>query len=214
MLGVMFNNIHSYHDLRLVLTGYPKISPAVPKRKLVEVLGMDGALDISRTLTGFMHYNRRTMQLSFAIMAPRALWPDIHSDIMDRLHGMEMNIILDDDPEYMYTGILTVEDYDPGKVTSAVTITADIEPYKKRLKDTIKSFTVNGSKAAIRVERMPTVPLITASTAMSMTFDGVTYSLKAGENEFPDVILRHDQENAFTFTGSGTVALSYREGRF
>ena len=215
MLGVMFGKEHSYYDLGLMLTKYPDISPPVPKTKFVDVPGKDGALNLSKTLTGHMQYNRRTMQLSFAILAPRMMWPDLHSEIMDKLHGQDMSIVLDDDPEYMYTGTLAVQAYDPGKVTSGVTITADLDPYKVRLKDTIKSFTVNGSKAAsIRVERMPTVPVIAASAAMSMTFGGVTYALAAGENEFPDVIMRHDQENAFTFTGSGDVSLKYREGRF
>jgi phage-related protein len=215
MLGVMFGKKHSYYDLGIWLTKYPEISPPTPKTSFVDVPGMDGALNLSKVLTGHTMYNRRTMQLEFAILAPRVMWPDVHSEIMDTLHGQEMSIILDDDPEYMYTGTLAVQAYDPGKVTSGVTITADLDPYKKRLKDTIKSFTVNGSKeATIRVERMPTVPVIAASAAMTMTFGGKSYSLTAGANEFDDVILRHDQVNAFTFTGSGDVSLSYREGRF
>lgn len=215
MLGVMFDKKHSYYDLGLWLTKYPEISPPTPKTRFVEVPGMDGALNMSKILTGHTMYNRRTMQLEFAILAPRVMWPDVHSEIMDTLHGQEMSIILDDDPEYMYTGTLAVQAYDPGKVTSGVTITADLDPYKKRLKDTIKSFTVNGTKtAAISVERMPTVPVIAASIAMTMTFGGVTYAIKAGENEFPDVIMRSGDYNTFTFTGSGDVSLKYREGRF
>lgn len=215
MLGVMFGNKHSFHDMGLWLSKYPEISPPAKKSKLVEVLGLDGALDISKSLTGYVQYNRRSMRLTFAIMAPRAEWPEVHSDIMDALHGQEMSIILDDDPEYCYTGSLSVEAYDPQKVTSGVTITADIEPYKKRLKNTTRSFTVSGSlTAAITVERMPTVPTITADAAMSMTFGGNAYSLEAGENIFPDVILRHDAANTFEFTGDGTVSFEYREGRF
>ena len=215
MLGVMFDKEHSYYDLGLMLTKYPDISPPVPKTKFVDVPGKDGALNLSKTLTGHMLYNRRTMQLSFAILAPRKLWPDIHSEIMDKLHGQDMSIVLDDDPEYMYTGTLAVEAYDPGKVTSGVTITADLEPYKKRILDTITAFTVDGTRtAAITVERMPTVPVIAASAAMSMTFGGVTYALEAGENEFPDVIMRSGAYNTFTFTGSGDVSLKYKEGRF
>ena len=215
MLGVMFGKKHSYYDLGIWLTKYPEISPPTPKTSFVDVPGRDGALNMSKVLTGHMMYNRRTMQLEFAILAPRMMWPDVHSDIMDTLHGLETTIILDDDPEYMYTGTLAVQAYDPGKVTSGVTITADLDPYKKRLTDTIKTFTVDGTKtAAISVERMPTVPVIAASAAMTMTFGGVTYSLQAGENEFPDVIMRSGDYNTFTFTGSGDVSLKYREGRF
>lgn len=214
MLGVMFGNKHSFYDMGLWLTRYPDISPPTPKTKFVDVPGKDGALNLSRALTGFINYNRRTIQMEFAILAPRMMWPDIHSDIMDQLHGQEMSIILDDDPEYCYTGTIAVSGFDPQKVTSGVTITADIEPYKTRLTDTTRSFTVSGSLTAIlSVERMPTAPKITASSDMAMTFGGVTYSLTAGVNEFPDVIMRSG-DNTFVFTGDGSVTFEYREGRF
>ena len=214
MLGVTIGDKHSYHDMKLILTAYPEISPPKEKTKLVEVPGLDGALDLSRVHTGYMQYHRRSMWLEFAILAPRARWPQIHSDIMDALHGEEMTIILDDDPEYGYTGRLSVDAFDPQKVTSGVTITADIEPYKKRLKNTAKSYTVSGSLTAnIVTERMPTVPTITSSAAMTMTHGGKFYSLKAGANTFPDVILRAGK-NTLTFSGKGTISLEYREGRF
>lgn len=214
MLGVTFGNNHSLHDLGLWLMKYPDITPPVPKVKTVDVPGADGALDLSRVLTGSMTYNRRTITMEFAIIKPRWMWPEIHSAIMDALHGMEMDIILDDDPEYCYTGTVSVSGYDPGKVTSDVTITADVEPYKTRIKTTRKSIAVSGStQATIRGSRKPVVPTITASSTMQMTFCGNTYSLASGENVLPDVILR-EGSNSFTFTGSGSVTLAYREGRF
>ena len=76
-------------------------------------MGLDGMLDLSRTLTGYMLYERRTITMEFNILGPRAQWPDIHSDIMDMLHGAEMDVILDDDPEYCYTGTLEVDAFDP-----------------------------------------------------------------------------------------------------
>ncbi len=215
MLGVKFGDKHSFYDLGLWMTGYPQISPPAPKIRMVDVPGMDGALDMTKVLTGYTQYNRRTMQLEFAIMAPRLAWPDVHSDVMDALHGQEMSIILDDDPDFCYTGVLSVSGFDPQKVTSGVTITADLSPYKTRIAMTKRSFTVSGSlTATITTMHMPTVPTITASTAMTMTFGGKTYSLKAGENTFDDLILRRNQKNTFTFAGSGTVTLTYKEGRF
>ena len=214
MLGVKFGNKHSFYDLGLLLTRYPEISPPAPKTRLVDVPGMDGALDMTKILTGYTQYNRRTMQLEFTIMAPRLAWPDVHSDVMDALHGLETTIILDDDPDFCYTGTLAMQAYDPGKVTSGVVIMADLSPYKTRTVMTKRSFTVSGSlTATITSMRMPTVPTITASTAMTMTFGGKAYSLKAGENTFDDVILRHG-ENTITLTGTGTVTFTYKEGRF
>lgn len=215
MLGVMFGKKHSFYDMALWLTKYPAISPPTPKTKYVDVPGADGAINMSRVLTGHMQYERRIMQLEFVSMEPRMMWPEKHSEIMDALHGMDMSIVLDDDQEYMYTGTLSVSDIDPQKVHDGVTITANIEPYKLRRQTTKRTYKVDGSlETAIRVERMPTVPTITASSAMTMTFGGVSYPLSAGENLIPDVILRHDGDNTFTFTGSGDVTLEYREGRF
>lgn len=214
MLGVTFGEKHSFHDLKLWLRSYPQISPPKPKKKQVEVMGLDGMLDLSRTLTGYMLYERRTITMEFNILGPRAQWPDIHSDIMDMLHGAEMDVILDDDPEYCYTGTMEVDAFDPQQAVSVVKITADVEPYKTKLEVTRRSYTVSGSlTTAIFSARKPVIPLITASAAMKLTFGGRSHDLKAGANELPDVILQ-EGENVFTFTGSGTISMEYREGRF
>lgn len=214
MLGVTFGDKHSFHELGLWLKKYPEITPPVPKTKYVEVMGMDGALDLSKVQTGYMQYHRRTITMEFNILAKRETWPEKHSDIMDLLHGEEMDLILDDDPEYCYTGLLNVSAFDPQKVTSGVTITMDAEPYKTRIGATTKSFTVSGSlTATIDGSRKPVIPTITASAAMQMTYGGAVYSLATGENVLDDVIIRSGR-NTFVFEGDGTVAFEYREGRF
>lgn len=215
MLGVTIGNHHTFHDLGLLLKGYPKITPPKAKVRFVDVPGADGALNVSRVLTGFMLYERRTISMEFNILEERDLWPEIHSSVMDELHGLELEIILDDDPEFFYTGIVSVDDYDPQNVTSGVRITADVEPYKTRIEPTKRSFDVSGSLAAKLITmRKPVCPVITASAAMQMIFGGRTYSLAVGKNTFPDVILRSGADNSFTFKGDGSVTLEYREGRF
>lgn len=216
MLGVMFGEKHSFHDMGLMLREYPEISPPAPVIKQVEVPGMDGLLDISKILTGHLLYKRRTIRMEFSILGPREEWPEKHSEIMDALHGEEMEIVLDDDPDYFYTGRLIVEGFDPEKVTSGVTITADVEPYKFMKKLGEYSVTVNDtSTAGILGSKMPVIPTITASSGSSITmhFGGNSYLLKPGANIFPDVVLRSGHNN-FTFTGSGTVEIEWRKGRF
>ena len=214
MRGVTFGDMHSFYDMGLLLKSYPEITPPSPKTHFVEVLGADGALDMSKVLTGHMQYNRRTLTMEYNITAPREEWPEKHSEIMDMLHGEEMKIVLDDDPEYFYKGLLSVEGFDPQKVTSVVKIVADVEPYKMRTETTRRTATVSGTHMMqITGGKMPMIPSITASSAMAMTFCGVSYALEAGENIFPDVVMRSGI-NAFTFEGEGTVILEYREGRF
>lgn len=215
MLGVLLGDKHSFHDYGLWMKSYPVITPPTIKSKYVDVPGADGALDLSRALTGHPLYNRRTITMEFTITAPRVEWPDVHSRIMDDLHGQEVSIILDDDPEYCYTGVISVEGYDPQKVTSGVKILADVEPYKTKLEPTRRTFTVDGSlTTSITVMRKPVIPVITASADMEMTYGATTVDLLAGESIFPDLILRKGVENTFTFKGSGSVTFEYREGRF
>lgn len=214
MLGVTLGDVHSYYDLKLWLKSYPQITPPSPKTKFVDVPGMDGQLNLSKSLTGYMHYDRRTITMEFSILAPRDEWPEIHSDIMDRLHGADLDVILDDDPDFCYTGTAAVKKTDPQKVTSGVTILVDVEPYKTRIEATRRAVTVSGSKTeTIQGSKKPVIPMITAGAAMQMAFGGATYALAEGENIFPDVIIR-EGSNVFTFEGDGTVSLEYREGRF
>ncbi len=214
MLGVTFGDKHSFHELGLWLKQYPEITPPLPKTKYVEVMGMDGALDLSKVQTGHMQYHRRTITMEFSILRERETWPGKHSEILDMLHGEEMDLILDDDPQYCYTGRLSVSGFDPQKVTSGVTIVMDAEPYKTKMEPTIKGFTVSGSlMTTIDGDRKPVIPTITASSFMQMTFGGIAYSLAAGENILPDVVIRKGR-NPIVFEGDGTVAFEYREGRF
>lgn len=214
MKGIMIGGMHSLYDMGLLLKSYPTITPPSPKTHFVEVLGADSALNLSKALTGHMQYNRRTITMEFNIMAPREEWPEKHSEIMDMLHGEELPIVLEDDPEYFYCGLVSVEGFDPQKVTSVVKIVADVEPYKMRTETTRRTATVSGEQTiTITGGKMPMIPTITASSAMAMTFGGVSYPLEAGENIFPDVVMRSGI-NAFTFEGEGTVILEYREGRF
>ena len=215
MLGVTFGGKHSYNDMGLLLKSYPVITPPSPKTKHVDILGADGALDLSKVLTGYLQYNRRTITMEFSIMAPREDWPAKHSEIMDALHGEEMQIVLDDDPNYCYTGILSVEGFDPQKVTSGVKITADVEPYKLRKTMTSRIVPCRGTRTeTIAGGKMPTVPTIISSTStVSMSFGGKAYTLQTGENIFPDIVLRNG-DNIFTFSGTSDIEIIWREGRF
>ena len=58
---------------------------------------------------------------------------------------------------------------------------------------------------------MPVVPRITVSSDMQVEFAGEMFDLKMGENYLPDIEIK-DGEHVMTFTGHGTVTVSYRGG--
>ena len=131
MHGVIFGDKHSYRDWGLLTKSRPKISPPKPKTKLIEVPGSDTVIDLTERLTGKVHYEQRTIKFEFIVMADRAQWPALYSEIMNYLHGRSIRIIMDDDPNFYYTGRVTVGDLDPEKKTAVLAMEAQVEPYKR-----------------------------------------------------------------------------------
>lgn len=131
MHGVIFGDKHTYRDWGLLTKSRPKISPPTPKYKMIAVPGSDAVIDLTERLTGQVHYEPRTIQFEFVMMAPRAKWPTLYSEIMNHMHGQRIRIIMDDDPNFYYTGRVTVGDLDPEKKTAVLEMTAEVEPYKK-----------------------------------------------------------------------------------
>jgi hypothetical protein len=131
MRGVILNDRHTYRDWGLIMKARPKVSPPVPKTKLVEVPGSDTPIDLTEALTGAVHYEMRTISFEFVMMAGRARWTTIYADILKELHGKRVRIIMDDDPNYVYTGRMAVGDLEPDKSIATLTMEATVEPYKR-----------------------------------------------------------------------------------
>lgn len=131
MNGVIFNDKHTYRDWGLLMKTRPNISPPKPKLKLIEVPGSDSVIDLTESLTGMVHYEMRTICFEFVMMEDRSRWTSIYSDIMNYLHGKRVRIILDDDPNYCYTGRVSVGDLEPDKKVAVLEMEATVEPYKR-----------------------------------------------------------------------------------
>lgn len=131
MHGVIFGDKHSYRDWNLILKRRPVISPPTPKLRLIQVPGSDNVIDLTESLTGKVHYEPRTIQFEFITGADRARWPSLYSDILNYLHGQSIRIIMDDDPNFYYTGRVTVGNMEADKKTATLTMTATVEPYKR-----------------------------------------------------------------------------------
>lgn len=131
MHGVIFGDKHTYRDWGLVLKSRPVISAPTPKVKMISVPGSDRVIDLTEHLTGSVHYEPRTISFEFVMLARRTQWASLHSSILDYLHGKSIRIIFDDDPNYFYTGRVTVGTLDVAKETAILAMTATVEPYKR-----------------------------------------------------------------------------------
>lgn len=131
MQGVIFGEKHSFRDWELLLKSRPQISPPSPKFKLIQVPGSDHVIDLTESLTGQVHYEPRTIRFEFITKADRSRWASLYTEILDYLHGKQVRIIMDDDPNFYYTGRVAVEGMETEKKTATLTMTATVEPYKR-----------------------------------------------------------------------------------
>jgi len=197
------------------------------KEEYVDVPGADGSLDYTEVLTGGVRYGQRTGQWVFILDNGYVKPFEFQSDILAYLHGKNHTIILKDDPEYYYTGRLTLETKFDAKDYNQVIIKYNLNPYKYPLGSTrtmewkwndlfgntiyYGSFTVRSSmmRNLINSDSSNKTATLTVSNAMSVVFRGQTINLHPGDNQ---IVLRPG-DNIMTFNGSGRVTVDYSLGR-
>lgn len=113
----------------------PKSRPFVAapqvKTEYVDVPGADGALDYTEVLTGRPRYANRTGQWDFIIENGHKDWHALYSEILTCLHGRYIDkIILDDDPDFKWSGRLSITGQFGNKDYSSVSIQYNLDPYK------------------------------------------------------------------------------------
>lgn len=228
MQTVTFGTKNSYDDFGLILTdkdiGFPE-----PKLEEVDVIGADGVIDLSEVLNDDIKYKTRKLQFTFTVLKGNKYWASTVADVANYLHGKKLRIQMDFDPAYYYTGRCKINSFKTSKRLCTITIDAECEPYRldingngeKWLWDTfsfqngfirVNAVTVNGSlQVNLQNQRKIVSPTFTCSTAMTVTFDGVTYNLPKGKIQVLGIRLQYGT-NYVTFKGNGTVKIEYQGG--
>lgn len=229
MIGVTIGEKHNYNDFGLILTNRI-IEPPKPQVKTATVPLRDGTIDLTEALTEDIKYNNRKITLTFSVTDPITTWAYKISEIENYLHGQRMRIIFDDDKSFYYVGRVAVNQWTSNKKIGTLVIDGEVEPYKYDLQSSAEGWLwdtfdfeqgiinelgevdVNES-AEIKLicRRKRVVPTIIASTDMTVTFEGVTYCLKAGAQKVYEILLK-EGENVLAFAGNGTVAIDYTGG--
>lgn len=228
MQTVTFGTKNSYDDFGLILTdkniGFPE-----PKLEEVDVIGADGVIDLSEVLNDDIKYKTRKLQFTFTVLKGNKYWASTVADVANYLHGKKLRIQMDFDPAYYYTGRCKINSFKTSKRLCTITIDAECEPYRldingngeKWLWDTfsfqngfirVNTVTVNGSlQVNLQNQRKIVSPTFTCSTAMTVTFDGVTYNLPKGKTQVLGIRLQYGT-NYVTFKGNGTLKIEYQGG--
>lgn len=211
MKGIKFNNFHSWTEWGLILSEKEIKSPK-PKTKEVDIAGGDGVLDYTEYFGGVKFENR---QLTFKFAKTNIVLDEflaLFSTVQNVLHGEKMKIVLDDDPDHYYIGRVTISEWKANKRVGEITVEVDAEPYKYKVAETVVTQAVTGTTPMILTNsKMPVVPTITTTAAMTIAFGGYSVEAKAGTFRIPEMQLAEGQ-NAVTVTGEGSITFRYRQG--
>lgn len=213
--GVLFNEIHSYRDLNLVLSNVD-VSPATPKTVYVDIPGADGSLDLSEAL-GEVKFSDRTLKFTFT-MPPggdlsESAWEAKKTQVSNRLNGLACQITLDKDPGYYWQGRATVDEYLSTKRLRQFVISAVVRPYKLKQEVTVVSTAISsdGTTVTLKNSRRPVCPTVSCTNDNTkVVFGGATYVFGQGEHKNLGVRLV-EGDNKVTVSGTGTVTFTYQE---
>jgi phage-related protein len=208
--GIIFGNLHSYRDLKLILSEKEIGAPHV-KTNLIDIEGADGSIDLT-DFFGVPKYGNVTHKFTFHSIVP---WNDLlsqYSEVKNALHGKRLRIILDDDPSFYYVGRCYVSSFTNEKNIGTITIECECEPYKYKLQPTLMSVAVNGTEViTLTNSRKRAVPAITTTAAMTIAFGDGIWTNSAGTYTIPELELV-EGENDVTVTGVGNITFTWREG--
>lgn len=231
MSGILIGDRHTEDDWGLIWTDVDISAPGV-QTNYKTVPGRDSLLDLTEVFGYGVRYTNRTVKNTFVMYDPlNKRWYNLYSEIFDYCHGKQMKVILDSDPSYYYFGRMAVEAKKKDQVHAIFTITCNAEAYKYDIISAAddwlwdpfsfvdgvargyKDIDVKGTTTVTVIgSTIRVIPMITASAAMTVTFDEHTYNLAPGVNRVIDIYLTSG-ENQLTFTGTGTVTIDFKGRR-
>ncbi|MCM1057736.1 MAG: hypothetical protein NC517_09025 [Firmicutes bacterium] len=205
MYGVWFDNEHMGGSTDLIMN-YARVGTPAAKVKEIEVPGMDGILDITESL-GEVKYDSRQISFKFTSTSGARI-----NELINTLHGQRKKIILDRDEAFYYMGRIEARDPVINGNLISLELDARCEPYKYKIHMTRhKEDVAAASNIVLLNERMQTIPRITLTAQMKISFEGRAYVLPAGEYTIAEIVLKQGY-NRFRVEGTGTILFQYQEG--
>lgn len=182
--SVYFGNMNSFSDWHLVPDSRPVIAQPEPKVTTVDIPGGQGILDLSEVLTNYPLYSNRSGSLSFHVLNGYGDWKDRHQEIANYIHGKNLTMSLEDDPDWYYEGRFKFAWESPNDGTwSRVTIDYDLDPFKRSadIYSTSVTSTANGSKEVSIPFDGTSMPIVAFVNIPTMSATSLTFSLENPE---------------------------------
>jgi phage-related protein len=214
MKGITFGNYHSHDAFQLILSS-KTIGTPPPKTETIGIPGGDGVLDLTEYF-GDTKYGNRKLSFDFSSVVIPEDFMSLFSMVQNALHGKKMNIILDDDPGWYYTGRISVSEWKADRNIGTLVVDCDCDPYKYQMSPTVVSRSISGtSTITLANSRKRVVPevKVTSSSGLTVTFgSGSVWTLASGSYLLPELELT-EGNNTVTVSGTGTIVFTYTQGK-
>jgi hypothetical protein len=201
------------------LTACEFTEPA-PMENLVEVPGrFRGPLDLSTALTGGEPcYGARALSIKLeSSEGDRQARAARISDMVNRLHGRRVDIVLPDHPLHYAIGRLTVKTLYNDLAHASVEVVGVCEPWLYANDETVVLLQAAVEEQTVRLRNagaMPVVPVVEVTAeegrGVLLGYGEVSRALSAGTYTWPDLLLTPG-DHVITYSGVGTLAITYRE---
>lgn len=214
--GVLFNEIHSFRDLNLVLAPFV-LPPAKLKTNYIDVPGRDGSIDATEA-TGKATYEDRVFSFTFTVFPQDNLtFEERQTVVSNALNGTRCKITVEKDPDYYLDARCTVDKHFADKNLRQIVVGVRCAPYKMKQYDTIASYnlTSNEQKTIVLQNGKKRVcPTIEVSGTVTVSFGTYSKTYTTGVYKDLAISLLHGT-NTLTLKASGnasTIKFVYREG--
>ncbi len=206
MNGAIFGDKRTKEDYGAVMN-YARVTPPSVKENYVDIAGGNSSIDLTEAVGSVVFEDGK---ISFKFTLFRV---EDKERMKNDLHGKKLKIVLEREPHFYYEGRLSfISESQVGNLYE-LCMDARVSPYKMENQVTIHEEEVKAAKEIIIFnERMPAMPTITARGNITISFEGISISLKTGIYEIPEITFR-DGINRLKVSGKGSIRLEYRKGR-
>lgn len=193
---------------------------AEAKESYVDVPGHNGPLDLSTVLTdGEPYYGSREFEAILESSEGTRLEREERiNQMINKLDGWRLNIILPDDPYHYINGRVRVEKLYNDPAHASVRVSAICDPWRYNSSETVVGLIATNTEqtvALINNGRRSVVPTITVTGgAVLLKFTVGTeersWARDPGEYIIPEIYLKSGSV-PLKYTGTGQITLKYRE---
>lgn len=196
------------------LTGW-KLSDPEQKLNYVEKVGGDGAWDLSTTLTdGIPRYKSRSLTITLELSeGTRDDREEAVNELVNLLDGFVWPIVPPDRPDHYLTGRVHVAVNHSGLSYAAVTVTAVVDPWFYRERETVVELTATSAIQTATLYnkgRLAVFPELTVTGDVTLQYGAANIQLAAGSHKWSALLLKQGVHR-LEYSGTGDITIKYRE---